>query len=431
MFKIAYILSIVFFCLTLPGCGPGTDQSREKEILLKVWAHAGQEAERTTLESQVERINQAGLPFRVELTLIPERSYNAQVQAAALAGDLPDVLEFDGPYLSNYVWQGHLRPLDSLLSRETKQDLIPSIVNQGTIAGKLYGVGTFDSGLGIYARESLLTAAGIRIPKGPGDAWSAKEFAGALERLAQDDSDGAVLDLKLNYPPEWFTYAFSPLIQSAGADLIERPGYGRSSGTLDNPGSVSALTQFQSWLQKGYVDPNIDDAAFTESRVALSWAGHWEYQRYHEAFGDDLIILPLPDMGHGSRTGQGSWVWGVTRKNPNEAAAAGLLEYLLSTEEILAMTAANGAVPATFSAIDGSMRYREGGPLHLFARQLTEGPAVPRPQTPAYPIITSAFNQAIQEIRNGKDVGKALSDAAAAIDQDIADNKGYPMSAEP
>jgi len=430
VFKIAYILSVVFLCLALAGCGPGTDQSPEKEILLKVWAHAGQEAERSTLESQVERINQAGLPFRVELTFIPERSYNAQVQAAALAGDLPDVLEFDGPYLSNYVWQGHLRPLNSLLSRETKQDLIPTIISQGTIAGKLYGVGTYDSGLGIYARKSLLTAAGIRIPKAPGDAWNAKEFAGILERLAQNDSDGAVLDLKLNYPPEWFTYAFSPLIQSAGADLIERPGYGRSSGTLDSPGSVSALKQFQSWLQKGYVDPNIDDAAFTESRVALSWAGHWEYQRYHEAFGDDLIILPLPDLGHGSRTGQGSWVWGVTRKNPNEAAAAGFLEYLLSTEAILAMTAANGAVPATFRAIERSMGYREDGPLHLFARQLTEGSAIPRPQTPAYPVITSAFNQAVQEIRNGKDVRRALSDAAAVIDQDIADNKGYPMPDE-
>ena len=121
----------------------------------------------------------------------------------------------------------------------------------------------------------------------------------------------------------------------------------------------------------------------------------------------------------------------MTRDNPSTAAAAGFLEYLLSPEEILAMTAANGAVPATYSAIDGSMHYREGGPLHLFARQLTEGSAVPRPQTPAYPIITSAFNQAIQEIRNGKDVRTALSDAAAVIDQDIADNKGYPMPDEP
>jgi len=398
---------------------------------LRVWAHAGQEAERSTLESQVRRINEADLPFGVELTFIPERSYNAQVQAAALAGDLPDVLEFDGPYLSNYVWQGHLRPLGSLLSQETRQELIPSIVDQGTIGGKLYGVGTFDSGLGIYARKSLLTVAGVRIPNGPDDAWSSEEFKGALERLAKDDSDGAVLDLKLNYPPEWFTYAFSPLIQSAGADLIERPGYERSGGILDSPRSVGALKQFQSWLQKGYVDPNIDDAAFTQSRVALSWAGHWEFQRYHEAFDNDLIILPLPDLGHGSRTGQGSWVWGVTRNNPSNAAAAGFLEYLLLPEEILAMTAANGAVPATYSAIEGSMRYREGGPLNLFARQLTEGFAFPRPQTPAYPVITSAFNQAVQEIRNGKDVRTALSDAAAVIDQDIADNKGYPMPDEP
>ena len=54
--------------------------------------------------------------IEVRVNFIPEQSYNAQVQAAAIAGELPDLLEFDGPFLYNYVWQGHLRPLDDLLS---------------------------------------------------------------------------------------------------------------------------------------------------------------------------------------------------------------------------------------------------------------------------------------------------------------------------
>ena len=46
----------------------------------------------------------------------------------------------------------------------------------------------------------------------------------------------------------------------------------------------------------GYVDPNIDDAAFTKKRVALSWVGHWVYQDYVLAAGDDLVVLPLPNF---------------------------------------------------------------------------------------------------------------------------------------
>ena len=57
--------------------------------------------------------------------------------------------------------------------------------------------------------------------------------------------------------------------------------------------------------------------------------------------------------------------------------------------------------------------------------QLTEGYAVPRPQTPAYPIISAGFRQAVADIRNGMPVQQALDRAAALIDEDIRDNRGY------
>lgn len=95
------------------------------------------------------------------------------------------------------------------------------------------------------------------------------------------------------------------------------------------------------------------------------------------------------------------------------------------------MTEANGAVPATRSAIALSPLYREEGPLHLFVVQLAEGHAVPRPQTPAYPVISSAFRRAFADIRNGAPVKETLDDAAALIDQDISDNRGYAPAGKP
>jgi multiple sugar transport system substrate-binding protein len=394
--------------------------------VLQVWAHAGQAAERLVLEQQVARFNGTQKDIEVRLTFIPERSYNAQVQAAAVADALPDVLEFDGPFLYNYVWQGQLAPLDGLISAKTQSNLLPSIVQQGRYLGLLYGVGTFDSGLGLYARRSALEAAGIRIPTAPDDAWQEDEFGAALASLAAHDLDGKVLDLKLNYSGEWFTYAFSPLLQSAGGDLIDRNDYQSARNLLNGPSSVGAMTALQSWFDGGYVDPNVDDAAFVDGRVALSWVGHWEYPRYAEALGDDLVVLPLPNFGRGSRTGQGSWVWGITRHCDDPQAAARWLEFVLQDEEVLAMAAANGAVPATQAAVERSPLYGENGPLRLFTRQLLGGFAVPRPQTPAYPVITSAFQQAFLAIRNGGDIQVTLNEAVAVIDQDIRDNKGYP-----
>lgn len=433
MCKVTRLLALLGLALLaglLAACDKDVPAPVTGVTVIEVWAHAGQAAERDTLQQQVEDYNRQQTGVQVRLTFIPERSYNAQVQAAAIAGDLPDVLEFDGPFLYNYVWQGHLIPLEPLLATDLQADLLKSIKAQGTWHNHLYGIGTFDSGLGLFARRSLLQQAGMTdLPRHPKDAWSVTQFNTLLNTLATRDPDGAVLDLKFNYPDEWFTYAFSPLLQSAGGDLINRKDYQSARGVLNGPVAVSAMQSLQTWINNGQVDQNVDDAAFTSGRVALSWAGHWEYQRYQEAWGDDLVLLPLPDFGTGSRTGQGSWVWGVTRYCEQPRMAADFLEYLLQPGQVLAITNANGAVPATATAIEQSALYREDGPLHLFAVQLNEGYAVPRPQTPAYPVISNAFRRAFADIRNQDDAKAALDRAVQVIDQDIRDNRGYPFTA--
>ncbi|TVP92971.1 MAG: sugar ABC transporter substrate-binding protein [Thioalkalivibrio sp.] len=418
------VLVLLAGCAGEPGVGDG-------ERVLEVWAHAGREAERRTLEAQVRRFEAEQPEVRVELTWIPEGSYNGQVQAAALAGRLPDVLEFDGPYLYSYAWQGHLQPLDELLPEALREDLLPSILAQGTYRDHLYGLGTFDSGLGLWADRDRLEAVGARIPDGPEEAWNTTEFTALLEDLAAIDEDGQVLDLKLNYTGEWFSYAFSPLLQSAGGDLVDRSPEGLAGSTLDGPESVSAMRTLQSWIQQGRVDPNLDDAAFTQGRVPLAWGGHWNYPAYRDALGERLLLLPLPRHGEQPVTGQGSWQWGVTRRAADPELAMDLLAFLLRPEEVLAMSAANGGVPATERAVLRSKDYGPDGPLHLFVRQLAEGYAMPRPRTPAYPVISDAFGRAFQDIRHGTDPAEALTAAAQRIDRELRDNRHYPPVAAP
>jgi multiple sugar transport system substrate-binding protein len=51
---------------------------------------------------------------------------------------------------------------------------------------------------------------------------------------------------------------------------------------------------------------------------------------------------------------------------------------------------------------------------------------VPRPKTPAYPVITAAFARAFRDIRHGAPVAATLSRAAALIDREMAANRFYP-----
>ena len=149
------------------------------------WFHVSDvaDAERATLREQVKVFNASQRQVRVKLVTLPIGEYDDQVRSAAATGNLPDILDFDGPNLYNYAWSGKLKPIDSCLSKGLRADLLPSLRQQGTYAGRLWGMGTFDSGLGLYVRRSILEKADIRIPRGPDDAWTADEFTDILRRL--------------------------------------------------------------------------------------------------------------------------------------------------------------------------------------------------------------------------------------------------------
>jgi multiple sugar transport system substrate-binding protein len=398
-------------------------------VTVEVWFHSGKGEERDVLDAQVEDFNAMQGEVIIDAVQLPEGSYNDQVNAAALAGDLPCLLDFDGPFLYNYAWSGYLMPIDEFVSADLKDDFLPSIINQGTYAGNLYSLGTFDSGLAIWGNKEYLEAAGVRIPTGVEDAWTKDEFVDALEKLQALPEVEYAIDFKMNYGAgEWFTYGFSPILQSFGGDLIDRSDYQSADGVLNSPEAVEGMAFFQSLFEDGYAiaEPAGDDDFHVQKKTALSWVGHWMWTPHSENLGDDLVLIPVPKFGDKAVTGMGSWNWGITSSCENPEAAWEFLEYLVEPEQILRMTDANGAVPARKSAIAQSELYAEGGPLNIFVQQLEGGVALERPVTPAYPVITSAFSDAVQNIVAGADVKEELDKAVDKIDQDIEDNQGYP-----
>ena len=415
----------------VPGAPAPEAKPEAEKVTIKVWFHSGKGEERDVLDAQVEDFNAMQDEVEVEAVRLPEGSFNEQVSAAALAGDLPDLLDFDGPFLYNYAWAGHLIPLDPYVSDELKADFLPSIIDQGTYGGKLYSLGTFDSGLAIWGNKAYLEKAGVRIPTSIDDAWTLDEFNDALEKLQALDEVEYAIDFKMDYGQgEWYTYGFSPIIQSWGADLIDRGAYQSADGVLNSPEAVEAMEWFQSLFADGYanVKPAGDDAFYGEDKsAALAFVGHWMWTPHSEGLGDDLILLPMPKFGDKAVTGMGSWNWGITSQSEHPEAAWKFLEYLIDPDQILRMTNANGAVPARKSALAKSELFGEGGPLNIFVQQLEGGVAIPRPITPAYPTITEAFAEAVQNIVTGADVQAELDKAVKKIDLDIEDNQGYPI----
>ncbi|WP_445027330.1 ABC transporter substrate-binding protein [Streptomyces sp. SAS_270] len=442
----ALTVGVLGAALVLAGCGGGghgEDRGRtargdttcdgriEGTAHITVWYHTGQSSEFGTLRSQAEEFNRAQKEVRVELVPLPRaRPYTDLVLSAAASGDLPDLLDFNGPNLYSYAWSGKLKPIDSCVPKSVRSDLLPSIRAQGTYAGRLWGISTFDSGMGLFVRPSVLKKAGVRIPKGIGDAWTATELTGILHTL-RARGVRRPLDLRLSHVApgeEWNTYGFAPAVESAGGALVDPVHYRTADGYLNGPESVTALTVLQSWQKDGLVDPDKDGRAFAAGRSVISWVGNWKYGEFTKAFPGDVALVPLPDFGRGTVTGMGSWQWGITSNAGDGDAVWRFLAHLLKPEQVYRMSVANGAIPATNSAVRLSPRFGTKGPERLFIEQLRNGVAVPRPRTPAYPAITDAFSRAFARIMlDGAPVRQALDQAVAAIDKDLAAHDGYPQ----
>lgn len=396
--------------------------------IITVWTHEDTNSPQfQALKKAAETFNRRQRKHKVEIISSLRRIYENWVHREAATGTLPCLLEFDGPYLAAFAWPGYLQPIDKFVPPEMLKDFLPSIVAQGTYQGRLYSLGQYDSGIGLWGNRRYLLAAGVRIPTLDAP-WNLAEFEQALSKLAALKEVDYAISLGLHNKPsgEFFSYAYAPILQGFGGDVIDRRTYRTAKGVLDGPQSVTAMKHFQHWVEKGWAraaSARHDD--FDKGKAALSWIGPWAYQRYDKALGKDLVLLPLPDFGRGIKTGMGSWAWGMSSTCREPAGAWAFLAHLLSTREILNMTSVNSGMPARRSALAQSTLYGPHGPLRLFVQQLELG-GVPRPTTPAYGTLSRTFGEAVGNIVTGGDVQSELSKAAAIIDQNIAAHRGYP-----
>mgnify|MGYP003376085946 CR=1 FL=1 len=128
---------------------------------IKIWGHQGEQGEVTALQTAVSTFNSSQSDIKATLQLIPSADYTKTVSATK-AADLPDVLEYDGPLMASFVYDGKLATVTGNVAQATVDNQSEATKAQNTYSdSKLYGVSMYDSGLGIYGNKKLLDAAGI------------------------------------------------------------------------------------------------------------------------------------------------------------------------------------------------------------------------------------------------------------------------------
>lgn len=390
---------------------------------ITLWTHNGGNTEELAVVNKaVEAFNAANPKTTVTVKSFPQASYNDAIASAAAAGDLPDILDLDGPIMPNWAWAGYLAPLT--ISKDLEGSIIDSA--KGYWNDTLYSVGPYDTSLCFLGRKSALDAAGARIPT-IDKPWTKDEFDALLKKLAELPDYSYAIDMGVWDTAEWWPYAYAPMLQSFGGDLINRDDFSTAEGFLNSAEAVAWGTWFRSLFADGLASetPATDGQDFLQSKVPMVYTGGWKVLQAQEAFGaEEVVILPPVDFGKGAHVGGGSWQWGVSATSKNPEAANKFIEFLMQDDYLVEYSNAIGTYPSVDSAISGTKNYGEGKPLEP-VHQIGKAFALLRPATPGYKVISSIFDKAAHDIVSGADVKKTLDQAVKDIDADIASNNGY------
>jgi multiple sugar transport system substrate-binding protein len=419
----AVVTGVATLALALSACGTAKSESGGSAGELTLWTHnAGNPAELEVIEQIVTDYNASQSKYTVKMQAFPQESYNDSVVAAATAKKLPCILDTDAPTVPNWAYAGYLTPLDlpqDMVDKQLKSTL-------GEYQDELYSIGLYDAALGIFARKSTLEAAGVRIATVE-DPWTAEEFEDALAKIKAEGSHKYAFDLGTgDAGTEWWTYGYSPFLQSFGGDLIDREGYETADGVLNGDAALKWAQWLQGLVESGYTPAKSGADAFADfvnGKSAMVWSGIWNSGNLSE-LGDDGVVMPPPDFGNGPKIGGGSWQWSVSSTCGEQEAAMDYIEFSLDPKYLAAMAEKQNVIPATEEAallVDG---WEPGGAKRFFLDESAEY-AMIRPPTPGYPFLTSTFAKAAQDIIAGGDPKQILDQAVADIDADLKANDSY------
>jgi len=417
--------------LMLAGCAAASDSQSESSsstdsastsaAKVTMWSHAaGNEQEIATVNEAIADFNSSQSDYEVVLEEFPQESYNDSIAAAAASNSLPCIVDVDGPVMPNWAWAGYLQPIS--ISSELENSLIAGA--KGYYDGQLYAAGAWDAALGIFVRQSTLDAVGARVPTAD-SPWTLEEFDALLAAVDATGEFDYAIDWGNGWTGEWFPYAYSPLMQSFGGDLIDRTNFESADGVINSAESVAFGEWFGSTFADGYANPaqTGDRTEFAAGTIAIQYNGNWAAVDALAAV-EDLVVLPSPDFGQGTKIGAASWQFGVSSSCDEVDGANQFIEFILQDKYIVAFSERIGLIPATETAAAQVANYAEGGPLADFVTFSSEF-AVKRPETPAYLAISTIYEKAVADIINGADAQQALDAAADEIDANLADNNFY------
>lgn len=427
--RMTAILTMGLIAICMTGCQKSTPKAGsiagydKGEQYLSIWVHSIEDTdEGRCYRESVDAFNEAydGKYF-ADIEFIPRNDsgggYSDKINASVMSGDLPDVLTVDGPNIAAYAENGIIQPLAEL-TEEEKNVYLASIIDQGTYNDKLYALGAMESSVGLYYNKDILEEAGVEIPD-KDHPWTQTEFLDILEKVKKvtDAKNGYPIDL--TFPVgEATIYYYAPFFWANGGDLVDESGL-VVDGVFNSDQNVKTVSYFRSILENGYMSKVPIDHLFESGRAAFKIDGAWEVNTLYTSYPDiSFGVAPyvVGDEWNGERYAPtGSWAFAASSKTKNIEGATELVKWMSGVESGMRLWEKSKSFPSTYEAYESidvfqtDENYKE-----LYYQLSTYGH--PRPKTPAYPQVSTSFQQVLENsVLSGYDAREQLDKSVERI----------------
>jgi multiple sugar transport system substrate-binding protein len=360
---------------------------------------AGDNSEMVAFINQFEKQNPG---FTVKRDVVPNGTMESQELVEAAAGQLPDLLMMDNPWVGGLAAAGDLVPLDEL-GVNTK-GLTEGAIAAGSFHGTQFGIGFGNNSLGLFYNKTLLKAAGVSPPT----TWA--QLVTAAKALTNKATGVYGLEVAGVDTGGNATWQFLPFFWTAGGDLEH----------VNDAGGVAALSLYNTLARDGSLPASVVDydqnaiaQQFQDQKAAMIVIGPWEFADFNATKGLSwgVTSIPVPKAGMSPVGPLGGEVWVIPKTTPaQEALGLKLLRFLTSPASTYSWASQNGeiasqkSVSAKLIANDPSDR--------IFAYEIEHAQSRTSEVGLAYPAIDTDLGAAIQAVILGKQSPKAALNSA-------------------
>jgi N,N'-diacetylchitobiose transport system substrate-binding protein len=403
--------------------GEATESINAEGETLTVWIMEGTNPDADPFFKQVKAAFTEETGAELDVQYVPWAEAHDKFTTSIAGGTTPDVAEVGTTWTPEFADAGALMDLTQQVEDAgLSDDLVPGLVEAGTVDGSLYGMPWYAGVRSVIYRTDIFEAAGVEIPT----TWD--ELVSAGEKLKAHDPK--LIPFPIAGDSEYGVY---PFIWGNGGEIaVEEDGSWTS--TIDSPESQEGIQFYTDIaLEHGLSTPaattwdevDLSDA-FGRGEVGMMISGNWTPGALVEANPDlegKIGAFPIP--GKESGTLSPSFLGGShlsVFEGTDNADLAFAFVRLMSTGEFAKLWGnQSGFFPGTVSLLEEVQA--ENDPLVApFAEQIAEaGASVP--VTPLYGQIQGkkTVSAMLQSILSGDaTVEEATATAAEEMNQIFA-----------